>query len=199
MKNIIALIFICTALFAGEYKVDKSAENMVKFISDAPIEDFEGITSSIDGYLFWEGDSLLNESELYFEVDLNTVDTGIGLRNRHMRENYLHTDEFPKTHFTGKLIKAEKISENEFDIEAEGLFFVHGLKKDKIINGKIEKMEKDKYKVSAKFVVALSEYDIEVPSIMFYKIDEDMQLIVEFYLKKSESNEGENEWIKELI
>ena len=89
--------------------VDKSAENMVKFISDAPIEDFEGVTSSIDGYLFWEGDDLLNQSELYFEVDLNTVDTGIGLRNRHMRENYLHTDKFPKTHFTAKLIKADKV------------------------------------------------------------------------------------------
>ena len=67
------------------------------------------------------------------------------------------------------------------------------LKKDKIIKGKIEKIEKDKYKVSTKFIVALSEYDIEVPSIMFYKIDENMELTVEFYLEKSAAIEGENE------
>ncbi len=193
MKQILFLIFIFTTIYAGEYNVDKTAENMVKFVSDAPIEDFEGVTSSIDGYLFWEGNDLLNQSELYFEVDLNTVDTGIGLRNRHMRENYLHTDKYPKTHFTAKLIKAEKKSDNEYEVEAEGKFFVHGVEKQKEISGKLTKIDNDKYKISANFVVALSDYNIEVPSIMFYKINENMDLTVEFYLKKAPINEGENE------
>lgn len=193
MRYLVSIVLLYTSIFGGEYNVDKSSENLVEFVSDAPIEDFEGVTSSIDGYLFWEGDDLLNQSELYFEVDLNTVDTGIGLRNRHMRENYLHTDKFPKTHFTAKLIKADKLNENEFSVEAEGMFFVHGIKKNKIIKGKIEKVEKDKYKVSTKFIVALSEYDIEIPSLMFYKIDENMELTVEFYLEKNAAIEGENE------
>jgi polyisoprenoid-binding protein YceI len=193
MKYIISFIFLFASLQAGEYHVDKSAENIVKFISDAPIEDFEGITSRIDGYLYWEGDDFLNQSELYFEVDLNTVDTGIGLRNRHMRENYLHTDKYPKTHFTAKLVKAEKISENEYDVEAEGKFFVHGVEKTKKISAKLKKINQDTYKVSANFVVALSDYNIEVPSIMFYKIDENMDLLVDFYLKKAPTNQGEDE------
>lgn len=193
MKKFLILLFISTSLFSGEYQVDKSAENMVKFISDAPIEDFEGVTSSIDGYLYWEGDDFLNQSELYFEVDLNTVDTGIGLRNRHMRENYLHTDEFPKTHFTAKLTKVEKVNDKEYNVEAEGKFFVHGLTKDKIIKGKLTKIDNDKYKISAKFVVALSDYDIEVPSIMFYKIDENMDLFVEFYLMKAPASEEKSD------
>ena len=193
MKYILSILFISFSIIAGEFHVDKSSENMVKFISDAPIEDFEGVTNAIDGYLYWEGDDLLNQSELYFEVDLNTVDTGIGLRNRHMRENYLHTDKHPKTHFTAKLIKAEKKSENVFEVEAEGKFFVHGVEKQKTIKGKLEKINKEKYKVTANFVVALSEYNIEVPSIMFYKIDENMDLIVECYLKKAPASEGENE------
>ena len=36
-------------------------------------------------------------------------------------------------------------------------------------------------------------YNIEVPSIMFYKIDENMDLIVEFFLKIAPASEGENE------
>ena len=193
MKYIIIFALLITSLTAGEYQVDKSAENMVKFISDAPIEDFEGITSSIDGYLYWEGEDLLNKSELYFEVDLNTVDTGIGLRNRHMRENYLHTDKFPKTHFTAKLVKVEKVSENEYNVEAEGRFFVHGVEKAKKITAKLMKIDEEKYKISASFIVALSDYNIEVPSIMFYKIDENMDLQVDFHLKKVSTNEGEDE------
>jgi polyisoprenoid-binding protein YceI len=193
MKYIIIFALLITSLTAGEFHVDKSAENMVKFISDAPIEDFEGITGAIDGYLYWEGEDLLNQSELYFEVDLNTVDTGIGLRNRHMRENYLHTDKYPKTHFTAKLVKVEKVNENEYDVEAAGKFFVHGVEKEKKINAKLSKIDADKYKVSASFIVALSDYNIEVPSIMFYKIDENMDLQVEFMLKKAPTNQGEDE------
>jgi len=189
MKYISIVLLISTSLIAGEYHVDKSMENMVKFISDAPIEDFEGITSSIDGYLYWEGDDLLSQSELYFEVDLNTLDTGIGLRNRHMRENYLHTDKYSKTHFTAKLVKVEQLNENEFKVEAEGKFFVHGVEKQKVINGDLLKIDNDNYKVSANFGVALSDYDIEVPSIMFYKIDENMDLTVEFFIKKAGENE----------
>jgi len=193
MKYFLILVFCSISILAGEFHVDKSADNKVKFISDAPIEDFEGVTNSVDGYLYWEGDDLLNQSELYFEVDLNTVDTGIGLRNRHMRENYLHTDKHPKTHFTAKLIKAEKKNDSEYEVEAEGKFFVHGVEKEKKIVGKIVKIDNNKYKVSAKFVVALSDYNIEVPSIMFYKIDENMDLIIEFYLKKAPPSEGEDE------
>jgi len=193
MKYILISLFVSFSIFAGEFHVDKSSDNMVKFISDAPIEDFEGVTSSIDGYLYWEGDDLLNQSELYFEVDLNTIDTGIGLRNRHMRENYLHTDKHPKTHITAKLIKAEKKNDSEYEVEAEGKFFVHGVEKSKKFSGTLVKIENDKYKVSVNFVVALSDYNIEVPSIMFYKIDENMDLIVEFYLKKAPSSEGDDE------
>ena len=193
MKIFLILLLISTSLFSGEYQVDKSAENMVKFVSDAPIEDFEGVTSSIDGYLYWEGDDFLNQSELYFEVDLNTVDTGIGLRNRHMRENYLHTDKFPKTHFTAKLIKVDKKSETEYEVEAEGKFFVHGVEKQKKISGKLQKIDNDKYKVSTNFIVALSDYNIEVPSIMFYKIDENMDLFVEFYLMKASAGDEKSE------
>ena len=55
MKNLILialLVFIYSNTFAKvEHQVDKSKKNVVKFISDAPVEDFAGITSSIDGYM----------------------------------------------------------------------------------------------------------------------------------------------------
>jgi len=191
MKTIYVIIFLSLSVFAGEYHVDKEADNLVKFVSDAPIEDFEGITKNIDGYIYWQGDDLVNKSELYFEVDLNTVDTGIGLRNRHMRENYLHTDNYPKTHFTGKLITAKKIKDDQYEVEAEGEFYVHGVKKEKKVSGQLQKIDGDRYQISAKFTVPLSEHNIEVPSIMFYKIDENMELNVVFFVKKAPEGESE--------
>ena len=187
-------LYLCTFIlvlfnlsFAGEYQVDKSKSNQVKFISDAPIEDFEGITDKIDGYLYYEDEDLTKNSEVYFEVDLNTLDTGIGLRNRHMRENYLHTDKYPKTHYTGKIVKSIKKSDTEFEVETEGKIFIHGVTKPLNVKAIILKIDEKTYQIKTQFIVALSDFNIEVPSIMFYKIDEKMDLKLDFYLKKSQS------------
>jgi polyisoprenoid-binding protein YceI len=80
---------------SAEYHVDRKGQNLVKFISDAPLDNFEGTTDNVDGYIVWDGDNPVNNSEFHFEAELSTLDTGIGLRNRHMRENYLETDKYP--------------------------------------------------------------------------------------------------------
>ena len=41
--------FVFTIASAEEYHVDETAKNVIKFISDAPIENFEGVTNKIDG------------------------------------------------------------------------------------------------------------------------------------------------------
>ena len=54
-------------------------------------------------------------------------------------------------------------------------------------------MENNVYKISAQFVVVLSDHDIEIPSIMFYKIDENMALKLDFFVKEIKDNDqGEN-------
>ena len=168
----------------AEWQVEKSDKNMVKFISDAPIEEFEGVTSSIDGYLYWEGDNLLNKSELYFEVDLNTVDTGIGLRNRHMRENYLETEKFPETHFKGTIIKADKLEDGAYRVLVQGKMFIHGVERMKSIRGTLS-IDNSTMHITSDFDIKLSDYKIPVPSIMFYKINEVMALKLSFRLKQT--------------
>lgn len=182
------LVFLVLSLgiaFAEEYQVSKSDRNEVKFISDAPIEDFEGKTDQIDGYLYFEDDDLTKNSYLYFEVDLKSLDTGIGLRNRHMRDNYLHTDKYPITSYKGKIIKAEKSKDDEFTVTTEGTLFIHGLEKPLKVVGTMLKTD-DRFQIQCQFEVKLSDFNIEVPSIMFYKIDENMALHLNFYVKRIE-------------
>ncbi len=183
------IVTIINLGFAEEYHVDKSRSNQIKFVSDAPIEDFEGITDKIDGYIYFEDNDFTKNSEIYFEVDLNSLDTGIGLRNRHMRENYLHTEKYPKTHYTGKIIKSVKKSDTEFEIETEGKIYIHGVTKPLDVKAIILKIDEKSYQIKTQFIVALSDFEIEVPSIMFYKIDENMDLQLEFYVKQVQSND----------
>jgi len=188
MKKILFVVLLLSLniLSAEECHVVESSKNMVKFISDAPIEDFEGVTDKIDGYFYWEGQEFTSESELYFEVDLNTLDTGIGLRNRHMRENYLETDKWPTTSFKGTIIKSIKRNKNSYDVTVQGKMFIHGVSRDKTISGIIETDDNKTYHISSNFGVKLSDYKIQIPSIMFYKIDETMKLKLDFFFKAIE-------------
>ena len=183
----LTIIVVFNLLLSAEYQVDHSRENVVKFISHAPMDDFEGVTDKIDGYIYWEGDNLLNKSDMYFEVDLNSIDTGIGLRNRHMRDNYLETDQYPYTHFKGTLTEAEKVSENEYKVTAEGKMYIHGVEKDITVEGNITALD-SVYHITTQFVTALSDYKIKIPQLMFFKINENMQLELDFYVKKIEKN-----------
>ena len=184
MKSILKIILclsISGFISAQEYHVKKSEDNLVKFISDAPIEDFEGITDNIDGYLYLQNADFSGVSELYFEVDLRTLDTGIGLRNRHMRDNYLETDDFPMAAYSGKIANAKQISKNRWQVDVSGKMKIHGVERAQKISGEIS-FSKKGVKIESKFNVKLSDHKIDIPSLMFYKIDEEMHLEVNFKL-----------------
>lgn len=185
MKLPVTMMALLLMIYSGqarELNVDKSRPSLVKFISEAPMEDFEGVSDKIDGYVVWEGDDPLQKSELYFEVDLNSIDTGIGLRNRHMRENYLETDKFPLAHYTARATKIEKKSATEFAVTTEGKFFLHGVEKAFTTIGTVT-VAGDRYRVQTEFEIKLSDFKIKIPQLMFMKIDENMRLVLDFYLQ----------------
>jgi polyisoprenoid-binding protein YceI len=180
---------------AQEYQVDLSRENRVRFVSDAPLEDFEGVTSRIDGFLFLSGGGLdggtdLSASEFYFEVDLASLDTGIGLRNRHMRENYLETEEFPYASFSGRLVALDKESDGGFRAVTRGSFSVHGVEQEREIVCQGEE-EGEGLRVRCAFQVTLSDHGIPIPKLMFMKIDEVMELELDFFLDPAGGGGGE--------
>jgi polyisoprenoid-binding protein YceI len=184
MYKYITLLFLIlvTNVFSQEYHVNHKKDNLVKFISDAKIEKFEGVTEKIDGYILMPGDNNLYEAEVYFEVDLNSVDTGIGLRNRHMREDYLHTDKYPITSFKGKINNVTKEG-NAYKVKSYGDMTIHGVTKKQTIEATVE-FVKGGIAVKTDFIVKLTDYEIKVPELMFMKISEEIQLVLDFNLRK---------------
>ena len=177
-------------LAAGqEYQVDLDRERRVRFVSDAPLEDFEGVTDRIDGFLLLPGDGLaateeLGSSEFYFEVDLASLDTGIGLRNRHMRDNYLETERFPFASFSGRVSRIVEDGPARYRAVARGTFAVHGVEQEREITCTGEELGTD-LRIRCAFQVTLSDHGIPIPKLMFMKIDEVMQLDLDFFLSPS--------------
>jgi polyisoprenoid-binding protein YceI len=177
---------------AEEWHVKKSNENLVKFTSSTPVLDFDGITNKIDGYIYWEGDKIFsNNNEIYFEVDLNSVETGIGKRDRDMREDVLETDKWPKTSFRGNIIAVDtNISSNLYTVTSKGDIFIHGHTKELVIKANIS-VDGDIMNVTCDFSVFLKDYKIEAPSLLaFIKVAEEIKLHLDFQLSKISENEN---------
>ncbi|MCB1128571.1 MAG: YceI family protein, partial [Verrucomicrobiae bacterium] len=105
----ILLTALLTTIAADEWHVDTDADNLVKFTSETMKLEFDGVTDQIDGYIYWEGEEMFMEkSQLQMDVDLNTVETGIGKRDRDMRDR-LGTDTYPITTYKGTITSVEAL------------------------------------------------------------------------------------------
>lgn len=175
---------------AQEYHVDLDATNLVRFISKATIEDFDGVTERIDGYVLLGDGGLApgatEGSEFYLEVDLASLDTGIGLRNRHMRDNYLETDRFPYAVFSGRFASVEEVGNGGYRVVGEGDFTVHGVARRMEIPCDVAPAGRG-YRARCAFQVLLSDFDIEIPKVMFMKLANEIRVELDFTMKPADT------------
>jgi len=179
------------AIFAGaasgsaqEFQVDQTRDRLVRFVSRASIEEFDGATDRIDGYVLLDAAKLGPETggddtELHLEVDLASLDTGIGLRNRHMRDNYLEVRAFPFATFAGHIVHAEATSSGDFRVTAAGGLTIHGITRRRELTCRVTPVGAA-YRVVCGFEVLLTDHDIEIPKIMFLKLANEIRLELDF-------------------
>lgn len=139
----------------------------VTFISRAPMLEFEGKSSNLVGLVNVSADSV------DFYIDLNTLDTGIELRNRHMRDSYLETAKFPFAEFTGAFSPSFDVSSgSKQNVTAKGKFSIHGVTKEMEIPGTITQINQNEIKLEAEWIIKLSDFNIEIPRVVFYELSE---------------------------
>jgi polyisoprenoid-binding protein YceI len=183
---IVALFCQAAMVYAGEWHIDeKEKENQVKFTSEVAGFSFEGVTSKVDGYIYWEGTELFEKNnQLLFQVDLNSLDTGIGKRDRDMR-NVLGADKWPKAILKGKIVEHEPIDSvvNAYRVRVKGKISLHGVEREIDLPGRIV-VEEGRSRISAEFGLKLADFDIEAPSLAaFIKVSQDIRIAVSFYMK----------------
>ncbi|WP_162343092.1 YceI family protein [Cyclobacterium salsum] len=171
---LVYLLLVEEAL-AQEYQTETGE---VVFLSSASLNEFTGESGKLNGLLD------LDTNTFDFYIDLNTLETGIGLRDRHMRENYLETKEYPFAEFSGKFEESGQLNLNQpVMVKAVGTFKIHGQEKDLVIPGKVTKISASEVLLEAEFQVKLSDYDIAIPQLMFYELSEIQQVTIKAILK----------------
>lgn len=178
---------------AQELHVDRAQARVVRFISRTRLDEFEGVTERMDGYVMLDerGLSAVSPStaELYFEVDLASIDTGIGLRNRHMRDNYLEVEKHPYASFAGR-VTGVQMGAGSARVTAAGTFTVHGVSRPREITCRVDSLGRS-YRAECAFVVQLSDHAIEIPSMMFLELANEIEVRVTFTVSPADDQQEE--------
>ncbi len=148
-----------------------TTNGFVEFVSRASIETFTGTSNNLNGLID------LATGDVDFYIDLNTISTGISLRDEHMRESYLETKKYPFAEFVGKLNGFNPSVNDTQNVIVSGEFTIHGVKKQRTIQGRLL-LNGDTLSIEANWPVLLSDHNISIPKIMFLKLADSQDVII---------------------
>ncbi len=155
-----------------------ATDGNISFFSETPIENIDAINKTLKAVVNTEN------GEVAFAV------TNIGFRfekplmEEHFNENYIESDKYKLSTFKGK-ITGETLDfskDGKYAVKAKGKLDLHGVEKDREIEGTIEVKEGKIYLLSD-FGILLEDHKIKIPKIVTEKIAETVLVKVNITLE----------------
>lgn len=175
MKKSIILLFAflsCSSAYAQKYVSDQSR---IRFYSSAPVEDIEAINTQSQSAMD------LSNGGFAFSVPSDQFEFKKSLMQKHFNENYMESEKYPKSTFTGKL-QDWSVFMGEREVVASGELTIHGVTKKVAIPARLN-IQNDRLMVDGVFSIALDEYKIKIPKALFYNIADTVEVTVHFEYK----------------
>jgi polyisoprenoid-binding protein YceI len=179
MKKIaIAIYLLLFAFIANGQSLFSTKSGRVSFHSDAPLEDIEAVNNKVA--------AILNADNEELAVQMKIIDFEFSnkLMQEHFNENYLESEKYPTATFKGKFIeKLDLQKAGTYPATAKGTLTVHGVSKEVTIQGTIKSTGQE-LEAEFDFPIKLENHEIEIPSIVFQKIAEEVEVKGKFTLVK---------------
>jgi polyisoprenoid-binding protein YceI len=157
-------------------------EGYAEFTSRVPLHSFTGSSDYLHGLIDFD------ENLVDFYLDLSTIKSGIGRRDRDIYRT-LNVEEFPFAEFTGSFSRSFDQNRSEAQqVEVRGEFTIHGVTREVTIEGTLQKQGEDLY-LEAEWILNLEDYDITPPGILFYRVNEEQELLIEVTLSPKARDE----------
>lgn len=170
MKNIYLSflgILLSTSMFAQIY-IAKECE--ISFFSEAPLENIAAVNKAAK--------PILNTStgDIQTKIAMTAFVFEKPLMQEHFNENYAESEKFPNATFKGKINETiDWTKEGEYKATVTGKLNIHGIEKDRTIDGTII-IKGSEIIISAKFMVHVADFGIKVPSLYVKNIAEDVEV-----------------------
>jgi polyisoprenoid-binding protein YceI len=170
------IFFLSCLVFQGKAQLFLTNTGESSFFSETPIENIVAVNKEVA--------SIINVSSGEIAVKIRNVSFHFPnkLMEEHFNENYMESSKFPNAMFKGKI--QEKIDfkkEGTYEVTAKGILEMHGVKKEKVLKGKLT-IGKDQLTLICDFDVKLVDYKIDVPTLVLAKIAESINIKNKFVL-----------------
>jgi polyisoprenoid-binding protein YceI len=123
-------------------------------------------------------------------VDMSKFETGIGMRDRHMKETYLEVEKYKTAKLTLKDVKLPKSAvESGGEVKCKGHLDLHGKQQDVDVVVSLEKKE-DSLGATSRFTIKLSDFAIAVPKYAGITVADEVTVTTETKIPAKAVAEG---------
>lgn len=157
------------------YEIRAGQQSTAHFHAEDTYDTFDGTTKSVTGSISADP-SAPASAKVEVNVDLRTLDTGVGLRNREMRERYLETGKFPLAVFkTVSVDGPASIAPNDpVDMKVTGDFTLHGVTKRMTIPVRVVLIPDGRIHATSLFNVSMPAFGISVPKNVLVTVNDEV-------------------------
>ena len=173
MKAVMTIVLVIAVYGFSFPQSFKSSSSEVSFFSSAPLEDITAKNS--------KASSLFNAEtgEVAFVVPIRGFQFRKSLMQEHFNENYLESDKYPEATFEGRLSGYDLDRSGTQQAVAVGKMTIHGVTRQVKIEGVLNSSSGG-LTMQAKFPIRVADYDIDIPTVVFYNIAEVVEVNVRF-------------------
>ncbi|MBC5833449.1 YceI family protein [Flavobacterium sp. F372] len=175
--SLLILVTLCSFVPIQEKKITKTGT--ITFEASVPsFEEVKGKNTAVT--------CILNTSngEIAALALMKGFRFKIALMEEHFNENYMESSKYPKATFKGKIenFDISKLTATTKEFTLKGKLELHGKSKDITTVAKIKKIGTD-IEVKTTFPVNVSDFEIEIPSVVSKKVAKKVSIDCNFLLK----------------
>ncbi|NBW35411.1 MAG: YceI family protein [Cytophagia bacterium] len=177
MNKVLLLILLlcCSTAQAQKYQTLKGS---ISFLSDAMIEDIAANNTAAQVLLD------ASSRQLAFSVPIAEFQFEKKLMQEHFNEKYMETEKFPKATFQGSLSEFSLTNSAMQSVTAKGKLTIHGVTQDVQVPGTLRIQQDGNIVINAVFIVALKDYKIKIPKLLWENIAEEVNVKIDFVLQR---------------
>lgn len=174
-----AVILLATAatLHADSrtYTIAKGGSNVVEFHAEDTYDSFDGKTSDVVGTIVADAASPA-AGTVQVTINIDSLDTGVSLRNKEMRERFLQTDKFGTATFKSVSVAGPpSVAPNQpADINVTGDFTLHGVTKRMTIPVRVVLIPDGRIHATSSFKIHMPDFGISVPHNLLVTVNDDV-------------------------
>lgn len=174
------------ALFADSktYTIAADAKNSATFQCEDSYDQFDGTTSKISGTIVADPANPSTASVL-LTIDLNSLDTGVALRNKEMREKYLETVKWPTGMFKSVSVSgpASIAPNTPAEISVTGDLTIHNVTKRVTVPVRVVVIPDGRLHATTEFKVRMPDFGIRVPHNILVTVNDEVPVRIDVWAK----------------